>query len=74
MVVVGLIILATLYFDFSAIVNLSSGAFLICYLAVFVASWILRRKSNAFAPALIVGFILMLAVFISFIVSLLPGN
>ena len=70
--VVVLIVLATLYFDFSAIVNLSSGAFLVCYLAVFVASWILRQKSNAFAPALILGFLLMLAVFIGFIVSLLP--
>lgn len=66
----SLIVLATVLFDFNAIVNLSSGAFLVCYLAVFTASWLLRKKIDA-SPAVIgIGFLLMLFIFGAFLYNI----
>lgn len=66
----SLIVLATLLFDFSAIVNLSSGAFLVCYLAVFTAAWLLRKKINASAAVIGIGFLLMLFIFGAFLYNI----
>lgn len=65
-----LIILATVFFNFNAIVNLSSGAFLICYLAVFSAAWRLRKKINASSAVIGTGFLLMLFIFDAFLYNI----
>lgn len=66
----ALIVAATLLFDFSAIVNLSSGAFLVCYLAVFIASWLLRHEIKASKLIIGIGFLLMLFIFSAFLYNI----
>lgn len=70
---VALMLAATVLFDFNAIVNLSSAAYLVSYLAVFTASWILRRETKASPFLILVGIGLMLFIFIAFVVSLMLG-
>ena len=65
-----LIILATVLFDFNAIVNLSSGAFLVCYLAVFAAAWLLRKRIGASSAVIGTGFLLMLFIFAAFMYNI----
>ncbi len=65
-----LIVIATVAFDFSSIVNLASGAYLVSYLGIFVANWVLREKTKPSAILVIGGFVLMVSVFIGFVVSL----
>lgn len=65
-----LIVVATLLFDFNAIVNLSSGAFLVCYLAVFYAAWRLRHETKASPLLICIGFILMLFIFAAFLYNI----
>ena len=65
-----LIILATLTFDFSSIVNLSSAAFLVSYLGIFAANWKLRHETDSSAPVILVGTALMLFILVAFILSL----
>ncbi len=65
-----LIIAATLLFDFNAIVNLSSGAFLVCYLAVFAAAWNLREEIKASPVVIGTGFLIMLFIFAAFIYNI----
>lgn len=67
---VVLIMAATVSFDFNAIVNLSSGAFLVSYLAIFIANWVLREKTKPSAVLTWGGFILLSGVFIGFIYGL----
>ncbi len=61
---------ATAAFDFSAIVNFSSAAFLVSYLAVFGANWLLREKTKAYPPLVVGGFLMMLFVLVGFLFSL----
>lgn len=65
-----MIILATVFFNFNAIVNLSSGAFLVCYLAVFSAAWQLRRQIEASSFVIGIGFLLMLFIFTAFLYNI----
>lgn len=65
-----LIMVATVVFDFDSIVNLSSGAFLICYLAVFAAAWRLRREILASPLLTGTGFLLMLFIFCAFLYNI----
>ncbi len=65
-----MIILATVFFNFNAIVNLSSGAFLVCYLAVFSAAWRLRRQIEASSFVIGIGFLLMLFIFTAFLYNI----
>ncbi len=65
-----LIILATVLFDFNAIVNLSSGAFLVCYLAVFTAAWRLRQEIAASRILIGAGFLFMLFIFAAFLYNI----
>ncbi len=67
-----LIILATLFFDFNSIVNLSSGAYLVSYLAIFAANWRLRRETSSSWLLIALGFIAMSLIFVAFIANLLP--
>lgn len=66
-----LIMMATVMFDFSSIVNLSSGAFLVCYLSVFAAAWRLRRKISASVLLVGTGFLLMLFIFCAFLYNII---
>lgn len=65
-----LIILSIIFLDFSAIVNLSSAAFLMSYIGIFAANWKLRRETGSSATVIIVGSILMTVILIGFLVSL----
>ncbi len=65
-----LIMIATVFFNFNSIVNLSSGAFLICYLAVFAAAWRLRHKISASSLLVGSGFLFMLFIFCAFIYNI----
>lgn len=65
-----LIILATFLFDFNAIVNLSSGAFLISYLAIFIANWVLRQETKPSAILTLGGFVMLFGVFVGFVYGL----
>ncbi|MFR1033661.1 MAG: amino acid permease [Alphaproteobacteria bacterium] len=65
-----LMLAATLWFDFNQIVNLSSAAYLISYLAVFSANWILRRETKSSPTMIVIGIGLMLFIFLAFMASL----
>lgn len=62
-----LILLATVLFDFNAIVNLSSGAFLVCYLAVFCAARRLKNDIKANGLIIDTGLLLMGLIFAAFL-------
>lgn len=65
------IILATICFDFSAIVNISSAAYLVSYLGIFAANWKLRKETASSSFIIILGTLLMLFILIAFIISLI---
>lgn len=64
-----LLTLFTIFFGFNDIVNLSSMAYLICYLGVFASAWILRRQTGARKIPLLVGFTAMAAILVGFVYS-----
>lgn len=66
-----LIILAVIFMDFSAIVNLSSAAFLTSYIGIFAANWKLRQETNSSAIIILLGAGLMLVILLGFLASLL---
>ncbi len=66
----ALILAATILFDFSAIINLSSGAYLVSYLGIFAANWVLRKETKSSPLVIIIGTGLMVVILISFLVSL----
>ena len=66
----SLIILATVYFDFNSIVNLSSGAYLVCYMGVFAAAWHLRRETKSSKLVILTGWGLMFFILIAFLISI----
>lgn len=59
----------TVLFGFDDIVNLSSVAYLISYLGVFTASFILRKQTHAKFIPIAIGFLLMSLLLIGFIKS-----
>lgn len=70
MISVILITIATVSFNFDEIVNLSSGAYLVSYLGIFMANWVLRKKTMAKPSLILLGGGSMLAVLIGFLISL----
>lgn len=64
-----LLTLITVLFGFDDIVNLSSVAYLVSYLGVFVASFILRKQTHAKLIPLGIGFVLMALLLIGFVKS-----
>jgi len=66
-----LIMLATVFFDFTSIVNLSSAAFLVSYLGVFAAAWVLRRETQSNPLVIIIGSVFMLLIFGLFMANIL---
>ena len=67
-----LIVLVTIFFDFSSIVNLSSAAYLVSYLGIFIANWKLRKETKSNPAVIIVGTLLMVFILAAFIISILP--
>ncbi len=65
-----LIVLSVIFLDFSSIVNLSSSAFLLSYMGIFMANWKLRRETDSSAAAIIIGLMLMLMILAGFVISL----
>lgn len=65
-----LLAIATVYFDFSSIVNFSSGAYLVSYLGVFSANWILRKETNSSAWVIGTGIALMVFILVTFLISI----
>lgn len=65
-----LILLAAVFMDFTSIVNLSSGAYLLSYLGIFAANWHLRKETKSSPVMIIVGFGLMLFILAAFIASI----
>lgn len=68
---ITILTLATIAFDFNAIVNVASAAYLVSYLAVFAANWKLRKETNSSAFLIILGTILMLVMLVAFNISIL---
>lgn len=66
-----LIWLATICFDFNSIVNLASGAYLVSYLAVFVANWRLRAETSSSPFLILTGLLLMLFILVTFLISII---
>ena len=66
---VAVILVLTNSMDLSAIANIASATFLFSYLGVFVAAWRLRVDAKASPVVLTVGFVLMLAALVVFLVS-----
>lgn len=66
-----LILIAIMTFNFQDVVNLSSGAFLLSYLAVLFVNWKLRKETASSALAIVLGIILMLLITISFFISII---
>jgi len=69
----ALIIAATVAFDFSSIVNLSSAAYLVSYLGIFAADWRLEKEADPPPAVILVGMTLMILILVAFIVSILPS-
>lgn len=69
----ALIIVATVAFDFSSIVNLSSAAYLVSYLGIFAADWRLRKETESSPAVILAGMTLMILILVAFIVSILPS-
>ena len=57
------------FMDLSSIADVASAAFLITYLAVFVAHWRLAEETASSRPVIVVGFLLMATVLIAFEIS-----
>lgn len=65
-----LVVLATVYFNFDAIVNLASASYLVSYLGIFIANWKLRRYTLPSAFLVFSGFFLLLFISVAFIISI----
>ena len=71
---VAVVLILTNLFNLSAIANVASATFLICYLAVFWASFKVRKEIHAKTWVLIAGFISMMIIFIMFIESMISHH
>lgn len=61
------ILVSTNLFDLTAIANIASATFLICYMAVFAAHWKLRRATSTSPIPIISGALLMASILIAFL-------
>lgn len=66
-----IIVIATIYFDFNSIVNIASSAYLVSYMATFVANWRLHKETKASKTIIAIGFLAMFFVLISFIANII---
>lgn len=66
----ALILVMSAWFNLGESANIAGACFLISYLSVYVAHWILRRETGAHPFWIIIGFLAMLAVFVGFMYSL----
>lgn len=67
--VAGVITMTNLL-DLSAVANIASMTFLLCYLAVIICHWRLRRETNSSGAVIAVGLICMTLVLLAFTESL----
>ena len=58
--------------DLSEYDNLSSAAYLVSYLGIFIANWKLRKETKSNPAVIIVGTLLMVFILAAFIISILP--
>jgi amino acid transporter len=66
----GAILVMVNLFDLERVAHIAGAAFLICYLAVFVAHWRLLAEAGGSRLLVAVGFVLMAVVFIALVVHL----
>lgn len=66
----ALILIMSAWFNLGESANIAGACFLLSYLSVYVAHWILRRETKAHPFWIIAGFLAMLAVFVGFMYSL----
>lgn len=69
-----LILIMASWFNLGESANIAGACFLISYLAVYVAHWMLRHETKAHPFWIITGFLAMLAVFIGFMYSLILNS
>ena len=67
--VVAMLLLTNLL-NLSAVASVASATFLVCYVAVFVAHWRLRKETHSSPFPIILGLVLMLAVLGTFVAGL----
>jgi amino acid transporter len=67
---IAAVLAITVFLDLGALANVASAAFLVCYLAVFVCAWRLRRSIGASPVLLAIGFAAMAGVFAAFVAGL----
>lgn len=67
---ISFLTLLTVIFDFSSIVNLASGAYLVTYLVIFSAAWRLRKQIKANPFLILAGAGLMIFILVTFILSI----
>lgn len=66
-----LIFAAIMTFNFQAVISLSSGAFLLSYLAVLIVNWKLRRETSSSALLISSGILLMIFILVAFFISMI---
>jgi amino acid transporter len=67
---VAVVIVMTVMLDLGSLANVASATFLACYLAVFVCAWRLRVAIAASPVILVIGALVMAAVFTAFMAGL----
>ena len=73
-VLLVVILFLTNFLNLSAIADVASATFLMCYLAVFISSWRVRHEIHAKSWILACGFILMMLIFIMFLGSMVTSQ
>lgn len=68
--IIGIIIITNI-FNLQSIANMASITFLLCYLAVFVANWKLRKETQSSKFLIVIGIISMSAILLSFIYTII---
>lgn len=71
--IVGIIIITNI-FDLKSIASMASMTFLLCYLAVFIANWNLRKETRSSTVILSIGIFSMTIVFLFFIYTILQTS
>lgn len=69
-VLMALVLVMANFLDLSAIADVASATFLMCYLAVFWVSWKVRHEIHAKSWALAIGFVSMIVIFVMFVLGM----
>lgn len=71
--IIGIIILTNI-FDLQSVASIASMTFLLCYLAVFVANWNLKKETQSSGIIIFTGIITMSIILLSFIFTMLQTS